>query len=77
MKIWDISPDASQLMMFKADLNDETGRGSLWTIPALGGSPRRLGNLTGPWRELVTGWAFARIRRFELRFCHRREWRKF
>jgi Tol biopolymer transport system component len=44
MKIWDISPDASQLMMFKPDLNDETDRGSIWTIPVLGGSPRRLGN---------------------------------
>ena len=45
MNILDISPDASQLMMFKPDLNDETDRGSLWIIPALGGSPRRLGNL--------------------------------
>jgi Tol biopolymer transport system component len=45
MKIWDISPDASQLMMFKADLNDETSRGSIWAIPVLGDSPRRLGNL--------------------------------
>ena len=45
MKIWDISPDASQLLMFKPDLNDETDRGSIWTIPVLGGSPRRLGNL--------------------------------
>ncbi len=44
MKIWDISPDASQLLMFKPDLNDETGRGTLWTVPALGGSPRRLGD---------------------------------
>ena len=44
MKIWDISPDASQLLTFKPDLNDETGRGTLWTIPVLGGSPRRLGN---------------------------------
>ena len=44
MKIWDISPDASQLLMFKSDINDESGRGSLWTIPVLGGSPRRLGN---------------------------------
>ena len=44
MKILDISPDASQLMMFKPDLNDETARGSMWTIPVLGGSPRRLGN---------------------------------
>ncbi|WP_348263955.1 protein kinase [Telmatobacter sp. DSM 110680] len=45
MKIIDVSPDASQLMMFKGDLNDETDRGSIWTIPVLGGSPRRLGNL--------------------------------
>ncbi|HLV86423.1 MAG TPA: protein kinase [Candidatus Sulfotelmatobacter sp.] len=45
MKIWDISPDASQLLMSKPDLNDETGGGTLWTIPVLGGSPRRLGNL--------------------------------
>ena len=43
MKIWDISPDGSQLLMFKPDLNDETGRNSIWTIPVLGGSPRRLG----------------------------------
>jgi serine/threonine protein kinase len=44
MKIWDISPDASQLLMYKPDLSDETGRGTLWIVPALGGSPRRLGN---------------------------------
>jgi Tol biopolymer transport system component len=44
MRISDISPDASQLLMFKPDLNDESGRGSIWTIPLLGGSPRRLGN---------------------------------
>ena len=44
MKIMDISPDASQLMMFKQDLSDESERGSIWTIPVLGGSPRRLGN---------------------------------
>jgi serine/threonine protein kinase/Tol biopolymer transport system component len=45
MRISDISPDASQLMMFKEDVNDDTSRGSMWTIPVLGGSPRRLGNL--------------------------------
>ena len=44
MRISDISPDASQLMMFKPDLNDESGRNSIWTIPVLGGSPGRLGN---------------------------------
>ncbi len=45
MRISGISHDASQLMMFKPDVNDETSRGSMWTIPVLGGSPRRLGNL--------------------------------
>lgn len=46
MRILDISPDASQLMLLKPDPNDESFRGSIWTIPVLGGSPRRLGNLT-------------------------------
>ena len=46
MRILDISPDASQLMLLKPDPNDESIRGSIWTIPVLGGSPRRLGNLT-------------------------------
>jgi eukaryotic-like serine/threonine-protein kinase len=45
MRILDISPDASRLLMLKPDLNDETDRGTLWTVPVLGGSPRRLGNL--------------------------------
>jgi Tol biopolymer transport system component/DNA-binding winged helix-turn-helix (wHTH) protein len=45
MKIWDVSPDVSQLMMSKPDVNDETARGSIWTIPVLGGAARRLGNL--------------------------------
>jgi eukaryotic-like serine/threonine-protein kinase len=44
MKIWDISPDASQLLMFNADVDDESARGTIWSIPVLGGSPRRLGN---------------------------------
>jgi eukaryotic-like serine/threonine-protein kinase len=44
MKIFDISPDASELLAWKPDLNDETERGSLWTVPVLGGYPRRLGN---------------------------------
>jgi eukaryotic-like serine/threonine-protein kinase len=44
MKILDISPDASELLAWKPDLNDETSRGSLWTVPVLGGTPRRLGN---------------------------------
>jgi eukaryotic-like serine/threonine-protein kinase len=44
MKILDISPDASELLAWKPDLNDETNRGSLWTVPVLGGTPNRLGN---------------------------------
>jgi serine/threonine protein kinase len=46
MVISDISPDASEFLALKADINDETGRGSLWTVPVLGGAPRRLGNQT-------------------------------
>jgi eukaryotic-like serine/threonine-protein kinase len=46
MRVSDISPDASELMMFKADVNDETQRGSIWTLPVVGGSPRRMGNVT-------------------------------
>ena len=44
MKILDISPDASELLAWKPDLNDETNRGSIWTVPVLGGTPKRLGN---------------------------------
>src|SRR6202171_342668 len=44
MKIVDISPDASEMLAWKPDLNDEFNRGSLWTVPILGGYPRRLGN---------------------------------
>jgi serine/threonine protein kinase/Tol biopolymer transport system component len=44
MAISDISPDASELLTLKEDINDESGRGSLWTVPVLGGAPRRLGN---------------------------------
>jgi serine/threonine protein kinase/Tol biopolymer transport system component len=44
MAILDISPDASELLALKEDINDVSGRGSLWTVPVLGGAPRRLGN---------------------------------
>jgi serine/threonine protein kinase len=44
MRILDISPDASEFLAWKPDLNDETNRGSLWTVPVLGGIPNRLGN---------------------------------
>jgi Tol biopolymer transport system component len=42
----DISPDASEMLALKRDPNDDTNRGSLWSVPVLGGSPRMLGNQT-------------------------------
>ncbi|MGO9087360.1 MAG: protein kinase domain-containing protein [Candidatus Sulfotelmatobacter sp.] len=44
MQMLDISPDASQMLALKPDLNDENARGSIWTVPVLGGYPRKLGN---------------------------------
>ncbi len=46
MGMMDISPDGSKILALKRDLNDETGRGSLWSVPVLGGYPRMLGNQT-------------------------------
>lgn len=46
MGMMDISPDGSEMLALKRDLNDETGRGSLWSVPVLGGYPRMLGNQT-------------------------------
>jgi serine/threonine protein kinase len=46
MQMLDISPDASEMLALKRDLNDETFRGSLWSVPVLGGSPRMLDNQT-------------------------------
>jgi serine/threonine-protein kinase len=46
MRMLDISPDASEMLALKPDPNDETRRGSLWSVPVLGGSPRMLGNQT-------------------------------
>jgi serine/threonine protein kinase/Tol biopolymer transport system component len=43
MQMLDISPDASEMLALKPDLNDETGRGSIWSVPVLGGTPKRLG----------------------------------
>lgn len=44
MQMLDISPDASEMLALKPDLNDEVSQGSIWTVPVLGGYPRRLGN---------------------------------
>jgi serine/threonine protein kinase len=44
MQMLDISPDASEMLALKLDLNNEIAQGSIWTVPVLGGYPRRLGN---------------------------------
>jgi serine/threonine protein kinase len=44
MQMLDISPDASEILALKLDLNDENGQGSIWSVPVLGGAPRKLGN---------------------------------
>lgn len=40
MNVLDISPDASEILALKPDPNDEGGRGSIWSVPVLGGYPR-------------------------------------
>jgi serine/threonine protein kinase len=44
--ILDISPDGSEFLFLQSDLNDETQRGTIWTMPVLGGAAKRLGNIT-------------------------------
>ena len=44
MAMLDVSPDASEMLTLKPDLNDETGRGSIWAVPLMGGAPKRIGN---------------------------------
>jgi serine/threonine protein kinase len=46
MGILDISPDGSEFLLQQSDLNDETQRGTIWTMPVLGGAAKRLGNIT-------------------------------
>jgi serine/threonine protein kinase len=43
MGMLDVSPDASEMLTLKVDPNDETGRGSIWTVPLMGGAPKRIG----------------------------------
>ncbi len=43
-RMMDISPDGSEMLAWRNDPSDETGRGSLWSVPVLGGYPRMLGN---------------------------------
>jgi serine/threonine protein kinase/Tol biopolymer transport system component len=44
--LFDISPDGSELLL-PTFLHGLTPEGPLWTLPVLGGSPRRLGDLEG------------------------------
>jgi serine/threonine protein kinase len=46
MSILDISPDGSEFLLEQNDLNDETFRGTIWTMPVLGGAAKRFGNIT-------------------------------
>jgi len=46
MSILDISPDGSEFLLLQSNLNDETQRGTIWTMPMLGGAAKRLGNIT-------------------------------
>ena len=46
MSILDISPDGSAFLLLRNDLNDETDRGTIWTMPVLGGAAKRLGDIT-------------------------------
>jgi eukaryotic-like serine/threonine-protein kinase len=43
MRMLDISPDASEMLALKPDLNDENQRGSIWSVPVLGGYPKMVG----------------------------------
>jgi eukaryotic-like serine/threonine-protein kinase len=43
MRMLDISPDASEMLALKPDQNDEGGRGTIWSVPVLGGYPKMVG----------------------------------
>ena len=45
MEAADVSPDGSELLVVDSQGNPD--RGPLWSLPVLGGSPRRLGDLVG------------------------------
>jgi Tol biopolymer transport system component len=52
MQMVDLSQDGSQILALKLEANNEIDLGSLWTVPTLGGTPRRLGSdmaLTARW----------------------------
>lgn len=42
MRMLDVSPDSSEMLLLKPDPSSEVGGGSVWSVPVLGGAPRRL-----------------------------------
>lgn len=44
MQLLDLSPDGARILALKVEPNNEINLGSLWMVPTLGGTPRRLGN---------------------------------
>ncbi len=44
MRMLDVSPDGSQLLAIQQNLGDESYRGEMWSIPVLGGAPKRIGS---------------------------------
>jgi Tol biopolymer transport system component len=46
MQLWDVSTDGSKFLGWKADPDDEVGRGTLWTGSMVGGGVRRVSSHT-------------------------------
>ena len=42
MRMLDISPDSSEMLVLKPDPTSDVGGGSVWSVPVLGGAPKRL-----------------------------------
>jgi eukaryotic-like serine/threonine-protein kinase len=42
MRMLDVSSDSSEMLVLKPDPSSDVGGGSIWSVPVLGGSPRRL-----------------------------------
>ncbi|HLH05354.1 MAG TPA: protein kinase [Bryobacteraceae bacterium] len=44
MQLLDLSPDGSRILALKVEPNNEVGMGSMWVVPTLGGTQRRIGS---------------------------------
>ena len=76
MSMLDISPDASEMLALKPDLNDESGRGSIWSVPVLGGYPKMVGSRIAVDARWSPDGALDCLCRFELGLCERQRWRE-